>query len=69
MLLDDRAKSAGVKFADADLIGASVRIVVSGRNMENAKYEVKCIGDTEAELVEMDKIYEYIDTKMKGWEV
>ncbi len=69
VLLDDRAKSAGVKFADADLIGASVRVVVSGRNMENTKYEVKVTGDAEAQLVDMDAIYEFIENKMKGWEV
>ena len=69
VLLDDRAKSAGVKFADADLIGASIRIVVSGRNLENEKYEVKITGDAEAELVDIDAIYEFIDSQMKGWEV
>ncbi|MBQ8042834.1 MAG: proline--tRNA ligase [Clostridia bacterium] len=69
VLLDDRAKSAGVKFADADLIGASIRIVVSGRNLEAGKYEVKVTGDAEATLVDMDKIYEYIENEMKGWEV
>ncbi|MBR6689565.1 MAG: proline--tRNA ligase [Clostridia bacterium] len=69
VLLDDRAKSAGVKFADSDLIGAPIRVVVSARNIENSKYEVKCLGDAEATLVDMDNIYEYIDTKMKGWEV
>ena len=69
VLLDDRAKSAGVKFADSDLIGAPIRVVVSARNIENSKYEVKCLGDEEATLVDMDKIYEYIDTKMKVWEV
>jgi prolyl-tRNA synthetase len=69
VLLDDRAKSAGVKFADSDLIGAPIRVVVSGRNLENNKYEVKCLGDEEATLVDMDKIYEYVENKMKGWEV
>lgn len=69
VLLDDRAKSAGVKFADADLIGAPIRIVVSARNMENSKYEVKLTGEEEATLVDMDKIYEFIDNVKKGWEV
>jgi len=69
VLLDDRAKSAGVKFADADLIGASLRVVVSGRNMENAKYEVKVTGEAESELVDMDAIYQFIENTMKGWGV
>ena len=69
ILLDDRAKSAGVKFADSDLIGAPIRVVVSGRNLENNKYEVKLTGEEEAILVDMDKIYEFIENTMKGWEV
>ena len=69
VLLDDRAKSAGVKFADADLIGANIRIVVSGRNLENSKYEVRVAGNAEATLVDVDKIYEFIENETKGWEV
>ncbi len=68
-LLDDRAKSAGVKFADSDLIGAPIRIVVSGRNIESGKYEVKLVGEEEAKLVDMDKIFEFINEAKKGWEV
>ena len=69
VLLDDRSKSAGVKFADADLIGASIRIVVSGRNIEAGKYEVKVTGEEEAILIDMDKIYEFIEDTQKGWEL
>ena len=68
-LLDDRAKSVGVKFADADLIGAPIRIVVSGRNLENNMFEVKVTGSDEAKLIAKDKIYEFINETMKGWEV
>jgi prolyl-tRNA synthetase len=32
-LLDDRAESPGVKFADADLIGIPIRLTVSGKSM------------------------------------
>ena len=66
-LLDDRAKSPGVKFADADLIGAPIRVVVSARNLEADKLEVKTLGMDEAELIDSDKIYEYVENKMKGW--
>lgn len=60
VLLDDRAKSPGVKFADADLIGATLRIVVSGRNLENGKLEVKISGDDEAKIIDKDKIFEFM---------
>jgi len=69
VLLDDRAKSAGVKFADSDLIGAPIRIVVSGRNLESGKLEVKVTGNDEAEIIDKDKIFEYINNTQKGWEV
>lgn len=40
VLLDDRAKSAGEKFADADLIGIPTRVVVSERGLKEGTYEV-----------------------------
>lgn len=67
-LLDDRAKSAGVKFADADLIGSPIRIVVSPRNMESNVFEVK-VENTEPTLVKIDEIYDYIDAVKKGWNI
>ena len=67
VLLDDRQKSPGVKFADADLIGAPIRIVVSPRNLENSKFEVKVLGEDEAKLIDENEIYTYIQNVMKGW--
>ena len=66
VLLDDRAKSVGVKFADSDLIGAPIRIVVSPKNIENNKYEVKVTGE-EVSLIDICDIERYIEDKMKGW--
>ena len=67
VLLDDRQKSAGVKFADADLIGAKIRIILGKKNIEQNLFEVKCLDMEESELVECDKIFDYIEDKMKGW--
>lgn len=67
VLLDDRNKNPGVKFADSDLIGAPIRIVVSPRNIENNKFEVKVIGEEEASLVDTNDIYEFVKNKTKGW--
>lgn len=67
VLLDDRNKSAGVKFADADLIGANIRIVVSPRNLEQNKFELKVKGVEEVVLVGKEEIYAKIDEIMKGW--
>ena len=60
VLLDDRNKSAGVKFADSDLIGAAIRLVISKRNIENGKIEVKVSGQDESELVEISDIQEFV---------
>lgn len=62
VLLDDRTKSPGIKFADADLIGAPIRIVLSPRNLPNDLVEVRVQGE-EANLINLNKLYEYIETK------
>lgn len=66
VLLDDREKSAGVKFADADLIGAPIRIVIGKKNYAQNMVEVK-IESNESTLIEVEKIYDYIENNTKGW--
>lgn len=41
VLMDDRAASAGYKFADCDLMGIPLRLVVSPRALENDVTEIK----------------------------
>ncbi len=41
VLYDDRKESAGVKFADADLIGFPIRITIGNRSLKEGKVEVK----------------------------
>ena len=41
VLLDNRDCRAGEKFADADLIAAPIRLIVSAKNLEQNKIEVK----------------------------
>ena len=67
VLLDDRNKSAGVKFADADLIGAPIRIIIGNKNLENGNVEIKVQGKAEAEIVNKDEVREYIENVRKGW--
>lgn len=54
VLWDDRDESAGVKFADADLIGIPWRLVVSQKTGE--KIEVKERNETEAKLMILDEV-------------
>jgi prolyl-tRNA synthetase len=46
-VLDDRAERAGVKFADADLIGYPVQVVVGKRGFERGEAELKRRADGE----------------------
>ena len=41
VLYDDRKETAGVKFADADLIGLPIRITLGNRSLKEGKVEVK----------------------------
>ncbi len=54
VLYDDRDDSAGVKFADADLIGIPFRVTVSRRSLKGDQVELKARDASEAELVARD---------------
>ena len=60
VLFDDRNEAPGVKFADADLIGMPVRVVVSPRSLQGGGVEIKRRNQSpsEAEICETapDKI-------------
>ena len=51
ILWDDREISPGAKFADADLIGAPLRIVVSEKTLAAKRIEVKERGKDKPRLV------------------
>ncbi len=51
VLYDDRNDSAGVKFADADLIGIPIRITASGRSISKGGVELKRRDQTRVEIV------------------
>ena len=56
VLYDDRDESPGVKFNDADLIGAPIRLTIGGRSLERGGVELKLRREKESELVSLDKI-------------
>lgn len=56
VLWDDRVDArAGEKFADADLIGCPVRLVISPKTLENNSVEVKLRTESEAKLVRSEE--------------
>jgi prolyl-tRNA synthetase len=59
-LYDDREKMAGEKFADADLIGIPVRLVVSKKTLEKNGIEFKKRESSESEIVEYGNIFNKI---------
>ncbi len=51
VLYDDRKESAGVKFADADLIGCPIRVTLGRRSLEQGGVEVKARWSDERRVV------------------
>jgi len=60
VLYDDREESAGVKFADADLIGCPVRVTVSRRSMKAGGLEVKARWAQERCVVPPERLVEQV---------
>ncbi len=56
VLCDDRDESAGVKFADADLIGCPVRLTVSRRSLEAGGVEVKARGEKDRRTIPLESL-------------
>ena len=56
VLYDDRDESAGVKFADADLIGLPIRITVSDKSLKAGGAEVKRRNSNVKEIVPLEKL-------------
>lgn len=65
VLLDDRQKSPGVKFKDADLIGAPLKIIIGKKSLEQGKFEVEYYDRKDA--VDQEIIYDYIENIRKEW--
>lgn len=60
VLYDDRDKSAGEKFADADLIGIPQRLVVSERTLAKNCLEMKKRGEKRVKLVKLNQVEKYV---------
>lgn len=56
VMYDDRDATAGVKFADADLIGAPIRITVSARAQKAGGVEFKLRTDADRRVVPEDEV-------------
>ncbi len=61
VLYDDRDESPGVKFADADLIGAPLRLTVSPRSLRQGGVEVKPRRAGVVETVSLDDLSAWLE--------
>jgi prolyl-tRNA synthetase len=53
VLLDDRDRRAGEKFADADLIGCPIRVTAGKKSLEDGKVDVRDRASGEEKRVEV----------------
>lgn len=60
VLYDDRDVRAGEKFADADLLGIPVRIVVSGKTVEQNSAEIKKRTSEDVEFVPLTDVRDWL---------
>jgi prolyl-tRNA synthetase len=56
ILYDDRDISAGEKFAEADLIGAPKRVIVSEKSLKSGGAELIDLKSGESQIVEIEEI-------------
>ena len=57
VLLDNRSDvSAGTKFADADLIGIPIRLVISKRSLESGGIEFKLRSEKDSSIIPLDQL-------------
>lgn len=66
VLFDDRDESAGKKFADADLIGVPLRLVVSKRSLENGGVEWKMRSEKDGQPVTIKDLMKKIEGFIAG---
>jgi prolyl-tRNA synthetase len=67
VLYDGREESAGVKFADADLIGCPVRVTVSRRSLKAGGVELKARWEKERRVVAPESLVEAVRQITADW--
>jgi len=56
VLFDDRDMTAGEKFAEADLIGAPIRIIISEKSLAAGGAEIVDLKSEKTEIIAIEKI-------------
>jgi prolyl-tRNA synthetase len=66
VIYDDRDERAGEKFADADLMGIPVRIVISDKTVADNTYELKKRSKNDTENVPQDQLQKVLASLING---
>ena len=61
VLLDDRNERAGVKFADADLLGIPKRLIVSERGLDNQTIELNFRDEKNKSDIPFEQLVDYLE--------
>ncbi len=65
VILDDRGAAAGVQFADADLLGVPVRVIVSKRNLDNGNVEIVTRDKSVKKVVPVAEVFDEVAALLK----
>ncbi len=65
-ILDDRNERLGVKFKDADLIGAPVRAVIGGRGVKEGVVEVQDRKDGSSEKIAISDVGDFLVERVRS---
>lgn len=68
VLHDDRDERPGVKFKDADLIGAPIRLAITPRSLANGGVEVKLRRENESEVAPVESVRRVVEKKIADLE-
>ncbi|MGN0788907.1 MAG: His/Gly/Thr/Pro-type tRNA ligase C-terminal domain-containing protein, partial [Christensenellales bacterium] len=66
VLFDERNVGAGVKFADADLMGMPIRVVVSPKSLANSQVEITLRSTKASEMVAYDDCLAKVQSIIEG---
>ena len=61
VLFDDREVTAGVKFAESDIIGIPYRVVVSEKSLQAGGVELKKRAEKEGKIVSLTELYKILE--------
>jgi len=64
VILDDRGLRPGAAFADWELIGVPLRVVVSPRGLAAGQYEVRRRDAAESEDIPTEELFDWIDSQL-----